>query len=68
MRFLLLAGALALAGCAQAEAVHLVNAKGQTATCGPYYVRGFNGEIAATMQMDRCLNDYQAQGFVRAVN
>src|SRR5690242_933886 len=52
--------AAGLAGCAQADAVRMVNVRtGQTAQCGPYYVRGLDGATAATMQQERCISDYQ---------
>jgi len=54
--------AVALAGCYGIRAVTLRNQETQqTVTCGPYR-RAFG---MGYQEMDRCLDDYQRQGFVR---
>lgn len=69
MKYAVLLSVLALAGCAQAEAVKMRHpGTGQVVQCGPYRVGGFSGEQMATMQQESCLNDFRAQGYVRVAN
>lgn len=68
MRYALLAMVLVLAACADAPQVRMVHPGGTAVLCGPYWGNGPNGSIAATMQLDRCIIDYQRQGFERSVN
>jgi hypothetical protein len=60
--FLFLGLSTAIAGC-QSDSVRLRDPQtGQIAQCGPY---GTYSSQTAAKERERCVNDYQAQGYQR---
>lgn len=62
---LLIAMTLLLGGCTYIGSIKMKNkTTGETVQCGAYFVLWGNGGLAQN-SMNRCLDDYKQQGYVR---